>query len=361
MTIPLIVSSSEYLLHDLGELRTENLPASFIKNLVKHYILKGHKSSFKHVKPGLVCKGEHRRCLQFTYANWINLLFAKMYWLKETKNNRTSEEAEKVITFVFTEQHSIASEWSQSCFKMASLAWDSTRKSSPPVWILKHTKVSSWQWKSWTNKSFTIKGYCNNPSMKMQPKEKLIRNRRYKIWKIIQYQPVAPANPSCQSKSLRWTRKGFGPHLGAKPGRGNSHGNPLNRPYNTTNILASHGSHIVPQVVLKSKLESNSQDWSKVVTVQISLTSWTSTTSSYFKRRGQIQCPSCSCSWPILHYKYHRTRSCKCNFDNDLEILKKLNNFPKLRQTYKQVLKWHQRRYELPKPLTFYSHKISIF
>jgi len=58
-----------------------------------------------------------------------------------------AKKQKKVITFVFTEQHSIASEWSQSCFKMASLAWDSTRKSSPPVWILKHTKVSNQKWK----------------------------------------------------------------------------------------------------------------------------------------------------------------------------------------------------------------------
>lgn len=82
--IPLIGSSRQYyLLHDLGELRTENLTAGFIKNLVKHYVLKGHKSCFEHVKPSLVCKGEHRRCLQ--------LHLCQLDYLPFTRMTRTSE------------------------------------------------------------------------------------------------------------------------------------------------------------------------------------------------------------------------------------------------------------------------------
>jgi len=47
----------------------------------------------------------------------------------------------QVITFVFTEQHMIASEWCQSCFKIASPAVDSALKSSVPVWILKGNTI----------------------------------------------------------------------------------------------------------------------------------------------------------------------------------------------------------------------------
>lgn len=89
--------------------------------------------------------------------------------------------------------------------------------------------------------------------------------------------------------------------MGAEPGRGNSHGNPLNRGHNTTYILASHSSHIVSNMVLKSKLECNSQNRSEVIIVQIRLIGWACPTSSHFKCRGQIQCPSSSRS--ILQYK----------------------------------------------------------
>lgn len=47
----------------------------------------------------------------------------------------------RVITFVFTEQHIIESEWCQSCFKIASVAVDSAFKSSVWVWILKESIV----------------------------------------------------------------------------------------------------------------------------------------------------------------------------------------------------------------------------
>lgn len=53
-----------HLLHYLGELQVENLPARFIENFIEHYVLKGNKRGFKHVKSSLVCKGENRRCLQ---------------------------------------------------------------------------------------------------------------------------------------------------------------------------------------------------------------------------------------------------------------------------------------------------------
>lgn len=106
--------------------------------------------------------------------------------------------------------------------------------------------------------------------------------------------PVASTNPSCQSKSLGRMRKRFWSHLGAEPGWSNSHSNPLNRPYNTTHVLASHSSNTVAHVVLICKLEGNSQDRPKIVTICICFTSWTSTTRTYFKSRGQIQCASSS-------------------------------------------------------------------
>ena len=43
-----------------------------------------------------------------------------------------------MVTFVFKEQHIIASEWCHSRFSKASPAWESTRNSSPPVWILQY-------------------------------------------------------------------------------------------------------------------------------------------------------------------------------------------------------------------------------
>ena len=110
--------------------------------------------------------------------------------------------------------------------------------------------------------------------------------------------PVASTNPTRQSKSLRRTRQGFWSHIGAKTGWGNSHGNPLNRSHNTTHILASHSSHVVPQVVLKSELECDGQDRSKVIIVWLTITSWVVATRAHFKCRSQIQCTSCS--RPIL-------------------------------------------------------------
>lgn len=119
--------------------------------------------------------------------------------------------------------------------------------------------------------------------IKTQKREYIISNLR-----DCKKPPVASTYPLCQSKSLRRMRKEFWSHLGAEPGGSNSHSNPLNRPYNTTHILASHSRHIVTQVVLKSKLEGNSQDRPKIVTICICFTSWTGTTRTYFKSRGQI-------------------------------------------------------------------------
>lgn len=71
----------------------------------------------------------------------------KKHFLKNiqqaNKNVSEMSRAMQVITFVLTEQHMIASEWCQSCFKIASPDVDSTLKSSAPVWILKKKIILS--------------------------------------------------------------------------------------------------------------------------------------------------------------------------------------------------------------------------
>lgn len=108
-------------------------------------------------------------------------------------------------------------------------------------------------------------------------------------FELIKISPVASGNPTGQSEGLRRTRERFWAQLGAETRRGNGHGNPLNGPHNTSDILTSHGSHIVSKVVLKGELKCNSQNWSKIVTVPISFTGWTYSTRSHLECRGQIK------------------------------------------------------------------------
>lgn len=164
----------------------------------------------------------------------------------------------KWITFVFKEQHMIASEWCQSCFNKASPVKESARRSSPPVCTLKQTTLSSTQW---TKEKAKVTVW----------NMKFAEQRRFRV------KPVTSTNPSCQSKSLRWTRKCFWPCMRAEPGGGYSHCYPLYRPHYTSHILAGHSCHIVSHVIFKSELESNCQNWPRVIIAQFSSTSWTST------------------------------------------------------------------------------------
>jgi hypothetical protein len=64
-------SVTSYLLHNLGVLRAERLPAIVVQDLLERDVLESDQRRLQHVEAGLIGEGEHRSSLNA----WLDTTF----------------------------------------------------------------------------------------------------------------------------------------------------------------------------------------------------------------------------------------------------------------------------------------------